>query len=407
MCNNLIDAIRRAASSAVALAFVAIAASAGAQGLAEGVNYVRLKSPMPVETGKNIEVIEFFSYGCPHCGELEPLLQTWIKNKPADVTFRRIPVMFQPRWENLAKAYYTLEALGEDSKLSPEVFAALHARNAPLWNEKDFLDWVGHQGRRPQEGRGALQLVRDRGQGQSREAARAAYQHPVGADDHRRRQVRDRSREAAGRTRRRFRPRSTRWCKDRAPNAPSRSPPSSRSTRAMRVFLTGASSGLGEALARHYAARGRDARPVRAARARACTAWPRASRRCDGGDVPRRRARAGGSRAAPASDFMARFGVPDVVIANAGVSRGMLTETPEDLPAFRRSSRRTCSASCTRSRRSWSRCAKRAAACSPALQASRAFAACPDRGRTAGRNRRRSLISSRCAWSCAARAWPW
>jgi thiol:disulfide interchange protein DsbA len=145
MGTNLIDAIRKAASAAMTLAFVATAASAGAQGLTEGTNYQRLKSPMPVETGKNIEVIEFFSYGCPHCGELEPLLQAWLKNKPADVTFRRIPVMFQPRWENLAKAYYVLEALNEE-KLSPEIFVAIHTRNAPLWNEKDFLDWIATKG---------------------------------------------------------------------------------------------------------------------------------------------------------------------------------------------------------------------------------------------------------------------
>ena len=145
MRNTLIDAIRKLAPGAVALAFVAIAASAGAQALTEGTNYVRLKNQMPVESGKNIEVIEFFSYGCPHCGELEPVLQGWLKNKPADVTFRRIPVMFQPRWENLAKGYYTLEALNEE-KLSPEVFVALHSRNMPLWNEKDFLDWVATKG---------------------------------------------------------------------------------------------------------------------------------------------------------------------------------------------------------------------------------------------------------------------
>ena len=145
MGNNLTDAIRKAASAIVALAFVALAASAGAQGLAEGTNYVRLKNPMPVESGKNIEVIEFFSFGCPHCGELEPILQGWLKSKPADVTFRRIPVMFQPRWENLAKGYYTLEALNEE-KLVPEVFVAIHARNMPLWNDKEFLDWVATKG---------------------------------------------------------------------------------------------------------------------------------------------------------------------------------------------------------------------------------------------------------------------
>jgi NAD(P)-dependent dehydrogenase (short-subunit alcohol dehydrogenase family) len=39
--------------------------------------------------------------------------------------------------------------------------------------------------------------------------------------------------------------------------------------------------------------------------------------------------------AAAASAFLARFGTPDIVIANAGVSRGTSTEHPEDLPAFR------------------------------------------------------------------------
>ena len=125
---------------------VAFAAGAAAQGLAEGTHFVRLKNPQPVETGKNIEVIEFFSYGCPHCGELEPQLQAWLKTKPADVTFRRIPVMFQPRWEGLAKVYYTLDALGEEAKYSPEIFTALHGKGLQLWDEKVFLDWAASKG---------------------------------------------------------------------------------------------------------------------------------------------------------------------------------------------------------------------------------------------------------------------
>ena len=112
----------------------------------EGKEYVRLKNPQPVETAKNIEVIEFFSYGCPHCGEFEPILQNWLKTKPADVQFRRIPVMFQERWIPLAKIYYTLEALGEESRLSPEVFAAVHAKQLPLWQDKTFFDWAASQG---------------------------------------------------------------------------------------------------------------------------------------------------------------------------------------------------------------------------------------------------------------------
>lgn len=39
--------------------------------------------------------------------------------------------------------------------------------------------------------------------------------------------------------------------------------------------------------------------------------------------------------AAAGTDFIARCGVPDIVIANAGISVGTLTEELEDLPAFR------------------------------------------------------------------------
>ena len=131
----------------VAGAFLAaLSMAAAAQSVDEGKEYLRLKNPQPVESGKKIEVIEFFSYGCPHCADLEPILQGWIKTMPADVQLRRIPVMYQDRWIPLAKIYYTLDALGEEKRLSPEVFSALHARGMSLWQDKTFFDWAASQG---------------------------------------------------------------------------------------------------------------------------------------------------------------------------------------------------------------------------------------------------------------------
>jgi len=142
--NTIVNVLRRfGAGLALAAAFVA---TAGAQGYSEGQQYFRLRNPMPVETGKNIEVIEFFSYGCPHCAEFEPILQNWMKTKPADVSVRRVPVMFQPRWENLARVYYVVDALGEEQRLSPLIFNAIHAKGVPLWEQKAFLDWIATQG---------------------------------------------------------------------------------------------------------------------------------------------------------------------------------------------------------------------------------------------------------------------
>lgn len=101
----------------------------------------------------------------------------------------------------------------------------------------------------------------------------------------------------------------------------------------MRVFLTGASSGLGEALARLYARQGAalglfTRRESELARIAASLAP--ATVLTYAGDV-----REPDDLARAAADFQARFGCPDVVIANAGISRGTLTDEPEDLPAFR------------------------------------------------------------------------
>ena len=101
----------------------------------------------------------------------------------------------------------------------------------------------------------------------------------------------------------------------------------------MNVFLTGASSGLGAALARHYAAGGASlgllARRVDALAALAATLAPA---RCAVYATDVRDAEA--VRAA-AADFVGRFGIPDIVIANAGVSVGTVTEQAEDNETFR------------------------------------------------------------------------
>lgn len=130
----------------VLAAAVALASGATAAELVEGKNYQRITNPQPVETGRKIEVVEFFSYGCPHCAELEQYLDPWLAKLPPDVAFRRVPVMFQERWVPLAKIYYTLDALGAESKLSPEVFKAIHGTGTALWNDKTFYDWAASKG---------------------------------------------------------------------------------------------------------------------------------------------------------------------------------------------------------------------------------------------------------------------
>ena len=144
MSIRAIPLIRRALFAV--LCAVALASGTATAQLVEGKNYARIANPQPVETGRKIEVIEFFSYGCPHCAELEPHLVTWLAKAPQDVAFRRVPVMFQQRWVPLAKIYYTLDALGVESRLSPEVFKAIHGSSTALWEPGKFYDWTASKG---------------------------------------------------------------------------------------------------------------------------------------------------------------------------------------------------------------------------------------------------------------------
>ena len=101
----------------------------------------------------------------------------------------------------------------------------------------------------------------------------------------------------------------------------------------LRVFLTGASSGLGEALARHYATRGATLGLV----ARRAGELDRVARSLSPATVSTYAAdvRDADAMTAAARDFVAKHGMPDIVVANAGVSRGTLVEHADDLDVFR------------------------------------------------------------------------
>jgi len=86
----------------------------------------RLIPRQPVETGDRIEVIDFFWYGCPYCNELQPALEEWIGNKPADVAVRRIPAILKDNWAPHARIYYALELLGEVERLHQTVYHGYH-----------------------------------------------------------------------------------------------------------------------------------------------------------------------------------------------------------------------------------------------------------------------------------------
>jgi len=101
---------------------------------------------------------------------------------------------------------------------------------------------------------------------------------------------------------------------------------------ALKVFITGASSGIGQALAEHYAKEGAIIGLAARRQDRLNTLQDSLTTETI---IYALDVRDAGALEAAALDFISRFGAPDIVIANAGVSAGTLTENKEDIDTFK------------------------------------------------------------------------
>lgn len=103
----------------------------------EGMEYELLKTVQPAPTDGKVEVIEFFSYACPHCYRFEPYIEKWQETKPDNVEFIHVPAVFNKNWEALASLYYAAEVLGVQEKMHPIIFEAMHGEGKKI---KSFDD---------------------------------------------------------------------------------------------------------------------------------------------------------------------------------------------------------------------------------------------------------------------------
>jgi thiol:disulfide interchange protein DsbA len=109
-------------------------------------DYTVLKTPVPVESGAKIEVLEFFQYSCPHCASFEPYLAAWKKKLPTDVDYRRIPIAWDNSTMPHVRIYYTLEALGKLPEMHEKVFAAIQKNRQPMLNPDAIADFMAANG---------------------------------------------------------------------------------------------------------------------------------------------------------------------------------------------------------------------------------------------------------------------
>lgn len=114
-----------------------------------GKDYRVLSSQGPLDQPKQIEVREFFWYGCPHCYRLDPYVTQWLKTKPADVNFVRTPAALNPVWEQSARGFYALELMGQAEKIHHPLFSAIHQNQVQprfIFSQSDQASFYSTQG---------------------------------------------------------------------------------------------------------------------------------------------------------------------------------------------------------------------------------------------------------------------
>ena len=106
--------------------------------------YVEISPAQPTQSKGQIEVLEVFWYGCPHCYDFEPFIDKWLETKPEDVVFRRMPGIFRKDWIPHAKAYFTAEKLNILNRIHSSLFTAIHVKRAQINDDRSikkfFLD---------------------------------------------------------------------------------------------------------------------------------------------------------------------------------------------------------------------------------------------------------------------------
>ena len=134
MINKLVCAAVLAMSASSVFAF-------SLERYSEGVHYTKV-----AEAGtKPNTVVEFFSYGCPHCNHLEPEVEAWLANKPDQVAFSRVPATWNASFQTLAQLYFTLEKMGELERVHKPAFDYLHKDHKPIGSMKEALIFAKEQ----------------------------------------------------------------------------------------------------------------------------------------------------------------------------------------------------------------------------------------------------------------------
>jgi thiol:disulfide interchange protein DsbA len=107
-----------------------------------GQEYTVLDRAQPTDSGKKVEITEFFGYFCPACNSFEPYLEAWIKKQGDRIVVKRVHVKFSEAMVPQQKLYFTLEAMGKVDEYQLKTFNAYHVDRNRLSSDAEVFKYV-------------------------------------------------------------------------------------------------------------------------------------------------------------------------------------------------------------------------------------------------------------------------
>ncbi len=117
------------------------------QGYAAGKHYTLIEPVVRTQAAPGeVEVVEVFSYACPHCYRFQPHIDEWLETKPNYVEFRRVPAQFNATYQVFARAYVTADMVGVVEQSHAPMFAAIHEQKRAFRSMEDIADFYADFG---------------------------------------------------------------------------------------------------------------------------------------------------------------------------------------------------------------------------------------------------------------------
>jgi len=111
----------------------------------EGKHYLVIEQPRRTR-GDKVEIMEFFSYGCIHCYNFDPMLDDWLETRGDTINMVRNPTVAGEAWRLLAQTYYTMQELDLLPENHSRFFIEIHELGHNFNSAEEIAAWFDGKG---------------------------------------------------------------------------------------------------------------------------------------------------------------------------------------------------------------------------------------------------------------------